>query len=164
MFPADVKAQAQELVDLCQELGLQVTTAESCTGGLLGGLLTSIPGSSKIYDCGFITYSNRAKRDVLGISSALLRAHGAVSAEVARAMAENALKLSGADLAVAITGIAGPGGGSEDKPVGLVHFGTAHKQAGLSGHVERFGDLGRDQVRLQSVRMAIGLLLGLVKG
>lgn len=137
-----------------------IATAESCTGGLVAGLLTSIAGSSAVVDRGFVTYSNEAKAEMLGVASALIVAKGAVSAEVARAMAVGAIGHSGATLSVSITGIAGPGGGSAEKPVGLVHFARAERE-GEVAHVERrFGDLGRDAVRMASVEQALALLEG----
>ena len=135
-----------------------IATAESCTGGLVAGLLTSIAGSSAVVDRGFVTYSNEAKAEMLGVASALIAAKGAVSEEVARAMAVGAIGHSRAHLAVSITGIAGPGGGSAAKPVGLVHFARAGRD-GEVVHVERrFGDLGRDAVRIASVEQALALL------
>jgi nicotinamide-nucleotide amidase len=158
MFPADLVHKAETLVSLCRAKKLKVATAESCTGGLVGGLITAVAGSSDIYDRGFITYSNEAKRDCLGVAEAMLTKYGAVSEDVARAMAEGALAHSRAHIAVSITGIAGPGGGSADKPVGLVHFACGQKGA-IETRAERFGDRGRAEVRLISVATAIDLLL-----
>jgi len=135
-----------------------VAAAESCTGGLVSGALTAIAGSSAVVERGFVTYSNAAKVDLLDVPMALIERHGAVSEPVARAMAEGSRAHSAAQVSVAVTGIAGPGGGSPDKPVGLVHFAAAGP-AGLI-HVEhRFGDIGREGVRLDSVRVALTLLL-----
>jgi nicotinamide-nucleotide amidase len=158
MFPPHVQALAIEALERARAAGLMVVTAESCTGGLVAAALTAIAGSSDVVDRGFVTYSNDAKHQMLGVPRGLLDAHGAVSEPVARAMAEGALTASGADLAVSITGIAGPGGGSADKPVGLVHFATA-RRGGQTWHREmRFGDIGRDEVRLASVRVALEML------
>ena len=152
-----MEAAATRVLDLCRRRGLKVTTAESCTGGLVAAALTAIPGSSDVVDSGFVTYSNDAKQLMLGVPAAILGAHGAVSREAAEAMARGALARSGADLAVAVTGIAGPSGGSADKPFGLVHFAAA--QGGRLIHrEERFGDVGRAQVRRLSALVALDLL------
>jgi nicotinamide-nucleotide amidase len=157
MFSPALLAQADALLAKARAKGLKIATAESCTGGLIAGLLTEIAGSSDVYERGFITYSNQAKMDLLGVPESLLKTHGAVSAEVARAMAEGALKHSRADLAVAVTGIAGPGGGTADKPVGLVHI--AASRGGMSKNEERrFGDPGRTEVRLKTVEAALRLM------
>jgi nicotinamide-nucleotide amidase len=157
-FPADLLEQAEGVLAACRRRGLKVATAESCTGGLIAALLTEIPGSSDVVDRGFITYSNAAKEDLLGVSPEALRAHGAVSTTVAQAMAEGALARSLADLAVSVTGVAGPGGGSAAKPVGLVCFGLAHRGGATATLEKRFGDLGRQGIRLEAVRVALGLL------
>lgn len=163
MFPDDIAALAQQVITEATARGLMVATAESCTGGLVAGALTGIAGSSAVVDRGFVTYSNEAKSDLVAVPAALIEAHGAVSELVARAMAQGAVARSRAQVSVAITGIAGPGGGSDDKPVGLVHF-AATGPAGLI-HVEhRFGDIGREAVRLESVRVALTLLLEQVDG
>lgn len=120
MFANRLIRRAEEFLDLCRTHRLSVATAESCTGGLLAALLTESPGSSKVFERGFVTYSNESKIDLLGVSSDLINRHGAVSEQVALAMAEGALKHSSASIAVSITGVAGPGGGTKDKPVGLV--------------------------------------------
>ena len=135
-----------------------IVTAESCTGGLIAGALTDVPGSSDAVFGGYVTYANEAKCGMIGVDRELIRAHGAVSEEVARAMAEGALRTSGAAVAIAVTGIAGPGGGTEGKPVGLVHF--AYADAGKTLHLEqRFGDLGRQIVREETVKAALGMVL-----
>lgn len=163
MFPDDIAALAQQVIIEATARGLMVATAESCTGGLVAGALTGIAGSSAVVDRGFVTYSNEAKSDLVAVPAALIESHGAVSELVARAMAQGAVARSRAQVSVAITGIAGPGGGSDDKPVGLVHF-AATGPAGLI-HVEhRFGDIGREAVRLESVRVALTLLLEQVGG
>jgi nicotinamide-nucleotide amidase len=162
VFDGELIRLATDMLAAARAKGLTVATAESCTGGLIAGLLTEIAGSSDVVDCGFVTYSNRAKEEMLGVPRDLLAAHGAVSREVAAAMAESALKHSGAGLCIAVTGIAGPGGGSAQKPVGLVYIGAI--RAGEAPIVERhlFGAIGRTQVRLATVEAALRLLRGLV--
>ena len=158
MFPDDIDSLARSVIEAAAARGLMVAAAESCTGGLVAAALTSVAGSSAVVDRGFVTYSNAAKSELLDVPADLIERHGAVSEPVARAMAEGALARSAARLSVAVTGVAGPGGGSPDKPVGLVHFAAAGP-AGLI-HVERrFGDIGREAVRLDSVRVALALLL-----
>ena len=159
MFPQDIQDLAVEVLNAARKAGLTIATAESCTGGLVAAALTAIPGSSDVLDRGFVTYSNAAKVQMLGVPEALIAARGAVSEPVARAMAEGALKVSGAGLAVSITGIAGPGGGSADKPVGLVHFAVARLDRPSLHREMRFGDIGREAVRLASVRVALEMLL-----
>ena len=158
---APLLAPAGALVARAKAAGLMIATAESCTGGLIAGVLTEIAGSSAVVDRGFVTYSNEAKTDLVGVDAALIACVGAVSREVAIAMVEGAIARSRADLAVAVTGIAGPGGGSADKPVGLVHF-AALRRGGTAFHLERrFGDLGRSPVRLATIAQALDLLEGL---
>jgi nicotinamide-nucleotide amidase len=140
---------------------LKVATAESCTGGLVAGALTEIAGSSDVVDRGFVTYSNDAKEAMLGVPPATLARHGAVSAETAAAMAVGALEKSSADIVVAITGIAGPGGGTQQKPVGLVHFAAASRDGRNLARERRYGDVGRQSVREQSVAEALDLLAAL---
>lgn len=141
---------------------LRIATAESCTGGLVSAALTEIPGSSEVFDRGFVTYSNDAKIEMLGVPATTIAAHGAVSAETAQAMARGALDRSTADVSVAITGIAGPGGGSADKPVGLVHFASA-RRGGPVVHVEkRFGPLTRAEIRRASVDQALDMLIAAI--
>ncbi|MHB2264756.1 CinA family protein [Aliihoeflea sp. PC F10.4] len=146
---------AQDFSDACKRKGILAATAESCTGGQIISLLTDIPGASKIVDCGFVTYSNEAKQAMLGVSTDTLKSHGAVSGETAREMAEGALAHSQAKIALAVTGIAGPDGGSEEKPVGLVWFAVA--VAGQPTRVEKriFDDNGRDHIRHETVRTAL---------
>jgi nicotinamide-nucleotide amidase len=157
-FPPALLDRAARLIQTYAERGWCIATAESCTGGLVAALLTEIPGSSAVLEAGFVTYSNKAKTAMLGVPQDLLEAYGAVSEPVARAMAEGALARSGADAAVAITGIAGPGGATATKPVGLVHLGLAVR-GGATRHLERrYGDLGRPVVRARSVEDALGLL------
>ncbi|MEM9012183.1 MAG: CinA family protein [Pseudomonadota bacterium] len=148
---------AAEILAVARARDATIATAESCTGGLVGAALTAIPGSSDIFDRGFVTYSYAAKSDLLRVPSAMLRDHGAVSEPVARQMAEGALAASYAGFAVAITGVAGPGA-SESKPEGLVWFATAGP-LGTEAEVRRFGALGRDRVRGESVTVALALLL-----
>ena len=158
MFPQDLSARAAALLDRCRAEGLRIATAESCTGGLIAALLTEIPGSSAVVERGFVVYSNDAKVELLGVPAATLALHGAVSEATARAMAEGALKASRADIAVSVTGVAGPDGGSPEKPVGLVWFGCARKGRGAVTREERFGAIGRGAVRLASVRTGLELL------
>lgn len=159
MLPQDIAVLAEAVIRRATASGLMVATAESCTGGLVAGALTAIAGSSAVVDRGFVTYSNEAKVEMLGVPEDMLARSGAVSEPTARAMAEGAVARSRASFAVSVTGIAGPGGGSPQKPVGLVHF-AAHGPDGQTVHVEkRFGDIGRDAVRLESVRTALALLL-----
>ena len=157
MFPEDIRAQAQQIVASAAARGLMVATAESCTGGLVAAALTEIAGSSAALDRGFVTYSNAAKVQMLGVPETTLAAHGAVSRPTAEAMARGAACQAQAAVAVSITGVAGPGGGSPEKPVGLVHF-AAEGPRGLRHREERFGDIGRDAVRLASVRTALTML------
>ena len=158
LFPDSRLDLARRLLAACEAAGLRLATAESCTGGLIAGCLTEIAGSSTVVDRGYVVYDNRAKEEMLGVPPEILRQHGAVSEATARAMAEGALARSGCGLAVAVTGIAGPGGGSADKPIGLFHFAGA-RSGGPTIHQERrFGDIGREQVRLESVRTALEML------
>ena len=149
---------AKNLLDSCRTSGLRIVTAESCTGGLIASVLTENAGSSDVMERGFVTYSNEAKSELLDIDMALIVKFGAVSRPVAQKMAEGALNNSRADISLAVTGIAGPGGGSESKPVGLVHFGICAR-SGKPIHVEKqFGDLGRAQIRLKTVDIALKML------
>ena len=156
-FP-DLTGRAAALLKLYEARGWTIATAESCTGGLVAALLTEIPGSSTVVERGFVTYSNEAKADLLGVPPDLIGEHGAVSAPVARAMAEGALMRSRAQAAVSITGIAGPGGGTGTKPVGLVHFGLAVRDRPTVHRERRYGDPGRSQVRERAVAEALALL------
>ena len=155
---ATLTEQAAALLALCRRRKLHIVTAESCTGGLIAATLTEIPGSSDVVDRGFVTYSNEAKRVMLGVPAATLEKFGAVSRETAEAMARGALANSPAELAVSVTGIAGPGGGSADKPVGLVHFAAASKSGRLIHREKRFGGIGRSEVRQASVAEALAVL------
>ena len=158
LFPADLVARAAALIDAYRRHGLKLATAESCTGGLVGALMTEIAGSSDAFERGFVVYSNDAKHELLGVPESVLAEQGAVNEACARAMASGALRASRADVAVAITGIAGPGGGSKAKPVGLVHFACAGPSGRLVAVERRFGDLGRAAVREASVRQAMEML------
>ena len=158
MFPDGLLRRAADLVAAARDRGATVATAESCTGGLVAALLTEVPGSSAVVERGFVTYSNAAKAEMLGVPPALIAAEGAVSEAVARAMARGALAQSGADVAVSITGVAGPGGGTVAKPVGLVHFACARRDGSVEAVERRFGDIGRGAVRLASVAQALDLL------
>lgn len=158
MFPEEIEALARAVITAALENDVMIATSESCTGGLVAGALTAVAGSSAVVDRGFVTYSNEAKIQMLGVPADLIAAHGAVSEPVARAMAAGAVAQSRASLAVSITGIAGPGGGSDDKPVGLVHFGAADAE-GVVHQEHRFGDPGRETVRLESVKVALTMLL-----
>ncbi len=159
MFDDETYALAKNVVETAMRNHLMLSVAESCTGGMVAALITSIAGSSNIFDRGFVTYSNPAKHEMLGVSLDMLRDYGAVSSQVANAMAIGALKNSSAKIAVSITGIAGPGGGSDEKPVGLVYFGMAK-----SGHIGRnfeykYDEIGRDNVRKEAAKTALSLFL-----
>jgi len=158
MFPPDLVDRAAALIARYRAEGFMVATAESCTGGLIAGLMTEIPGSSNVLERGFVVYSNEAKQELLGVPAETLLSVGAVSEETARALAEGALRASRADIAVSVTGIAGPDGGTAAKPVGLVHFACARRGAPTVAREERFGDIGREAVRLASVRVGLDLL------
>ncbi|KZL12629.1 Nicotinamide-nucleotide amidohydrolase PncC [Pseudovibrio axinellae] len=153
-----LKERARVLIARYAEKDLKIATAESCTGGLLAGLLTEVPGSSAVLDRGFVTYSNEAKHEMIGVPVDLLVSYGAVSSEVAMAMASGAHFCSNADVAISITGIAGPDGGTKDKPVGLVYFGLAHGKTEAK-HVQCFFEnTGRDGIRFQALVQALELL------
>ena len=162
-FNSPVSTLAEQLVTLCKSRGLMVATAESCTGGLIAGALTDIAGSSAVVDRGFVTYTNTAKMEMLGVQAATLAAYGAVSRETALQMVQGALFRSRAALAVAVTGIAGPGGGSVDKPVGLVHLAARSRNGKILHREMRYGDIGRDAVRLATVATALEMLLELAQ-
>ena len=158
MFPSRLMSLAQVVLAEAREQRLRIATAESCTGGLIAGLLTEVPGSSDVLDRGFVVYSNRAKSDLLGVAGDLIADQGAVSEAVARAMAEGAVENSNAHMAVAVTGVAGPGGGTKLKPIGLVHIATARERRSILHEAHRFGDIGRSEIRLKSVEAALTLL------
>ena len=149
--------KAASLLALCRRRGLKLATAESCTGGLIIGCLTEIAGSSDVVDRGFITYSNAAKTEMIGVPAELIVRHGAVSEQVARAMAEGALAHSNADVAIAVTGIAGPGGATPGKPVGLVHVACA-RRGGVTQHVRHVFPGDRAAVRFATVECALDLV------
>lgn len=158
MFPPELLAEASALLAHLRSRKLKIATAESCTGGLIAGLLTEIAGSSDVVERGFVTYSNEAKAEMIGVPMTLIAAHGAVSEPVARAMAAGALAASRADIAISVTGVAGPGGGSTEKPVGLVHFGACRRSAAGLHYEARFGDIGRSAIRLATVAQALKMV------
>ena len=161
MIDAEVRALSVRVLDTCRARKWRLATAESCTGGLVAGALTEIAGSSDVVDRGFVTYADEAKAEMLGVPEATLTQYGAVSRPVAEAMAKGALVRSSVDATVAITGIAGPGGGSAEKPVGLVHFAAAARDGRLFHREKRYGDIGRSEIRRLSVIEALGFLLEL---
>jgi nicotinamide-nucleotide amidase len=144
------------------EAAALIATAESCTGGLVAATLTAIPGSSDVFERGFVTYANAAKSEMLGVPVWLIERHGAVSEDVARAMVGGALTHSRATIAVAVTGVAGPGGGTPDKPVGLVYFAAARRDEPVHHERVMFGDIGRAEIRRNSVARALALLASLL--
>jgi nicotinamide-nucleotide amidase len=158
MTDPEIAAAARRVLELSRAKHLRIATAESCTGGLVVGALTDIAGSSDVVDRGFVTYSNAAKESMLRVPSTTLVAYGAVSRQTADAMARGALGESAADLAVAVTGVAGPGGGTADKPVGLVHFAAARRDGPVMLRERRFGDIGRAEIRRLSVVEALAML------
>ena len=164
MIERDINEAAKRVLVLCGQRHWMVATAESCTGGLVVAALTEIPGSSDVVDRGFVTYSNAAKQSMLGVRPATLKNFGAVSRQTANAMAAGALANSDAHMAVAITGIAGPGGGSRGKPVGLVHFAAAARDGRRLHRARRYGKIGRRKVRLKSVAEALAMLELLASG
>lgn len=159
-FAPDLIASATGLLERLRSAEMKIVTAESCTGGLIAALLTEIPGSSDVVERGFVTYSNAAKTECLGVPAELIAELGAVSAEVAASMALGALRHSKAHVAVAVTGVAGPGGGSAAKPVGLVHLAVAERDGTVTPLELRLGDIGRGAVRLNTVVAALDLLVG----
>lgn len=160
MFDEELSAIAGETIRQFGEANMLVATAESCTGGLIGGCLTSVSGSSSVVDRGFITYSNEAKQEVLGVNSDLLKEYGAVSSQVASEMAIGALKNSNASASVAVTGIAGPNGGSEEKPVGLVYIAVATtSEEGAFVEDFNFGNISRDKIRRETIKEALEMLI-----
>ena len=158
MFDGETMIIIKDVLDQARENRLMIATAESCTGGLIAAALTSVAGSSDVVERGFITYSNEAKIDMLGVDKDLITLHGAVSEPVARAMCEGALEHSSADLAVSITGVAGPGGGSADKPVGTVHIGVASQNNATNHARLQFGDIGRSNIRHATMLAAFSML------
>ena len=158
MFSLEIVTLARLLVDEARERSLRIVTAESCTGGLVAGAICQVAGASDVFERGFVTYSNRAKQELLGVPGDLIADYGAVSEPVARMMAEGALENSNAHVAVAITGIAGPGGGTPMKPVGTVHIATARANQSVHHRVDRFGDIGRENIQLAAVQLALEML------
>jgi nicotinamide-nucleotide amidase len=159
IWPADIEERAYSIVHDFTARGLMVATAESCTGGMIASALTEIPGSSSVVDRGFVTYSNDAKMQMIGVLLETLEAHGAVSRETAIEMATGALSNSRADVSIAVTGVAGPGGGSAEKPVGLVHLAAAGRNGPIFHREMRYGDIGRQGVRLATLRTALEMLV-----
>lgn len=157
MFDDHLLNLARLILDEARTRRVKIATAESCTGGLIAGLLTEIPGSSDVVERGFIVYSNRAKEELLGVPGDLIADHGAVSEPVARLMAEGALNESRANLSIAVTGVAGPGGGTALKPVGLVHIAVARENQPIFHQAMRFGDLGRSEVRRLTIIEALDM-------
>ena len=162
LFSSPLLRLAEVVIADARDKKLRIVTAESCTGGLIGGLLTEVPGSSEVFDRGFIVYSNRAKQDLLGVPGDLIADAGSVSEPVARMMAEGAIENSNAQLAVAVTGVAGPGGGTPLKPVGLVHIAAAREGRSILHEAHRFGDIGRTEVRLKTIEASLSLLHRLI--
>jgi nicotinamide-nucleotide amidase len=162
MFDDHLLNLARLTLDEAQQRRVKIATAESCTGGLIAGLLTEIPGSSATLERGFIVYSNRAKEELLGVPGDLIADAGAVSEPVVRMMAEGALRESRANLAVAVTGVAGPGGGTALKPVGLVHLAVARENRPVFHQVMRFGEIGRQEVRRQTIITALEMVRSMI--
>ena len=162
MIGTELFEAASEVLALCGGRGLTLATAESCTGGLIAAALTATPGSSKVLDRGYVTYSNAAKAADLGVPAALIQRYGAVSEEVARAMSVGAIERAGVDLALSVTGIAGPDGGTPQKPVGLVHIAAAHRGGKILHRECRYGNIGRGEVRRLSALAALALMKELI--
>lgn len=158
-FDAGLIKQAEAVLETCIAHGLKLATAESCTGGMIAGLLTEIAGSSSVVERGFVTYSNEAKHELLGVPDDMLERHGAVSEPVARAMAEGALKNSLANISVSVTGVAGPGGGTKVKPVGLVYFGCAHNGLPTQTCEKQFGSISRNAIRAATLSTALDMVV-----
>jgi nicotinamide-nucleotide amidase len=160
---AKIETLAAALLARCRAQGIKIACAESCTGGLVASAITDLPGASEIFDRGFVTYSNAAKVEMLGVRQATLDAFGAVSAETAQEMAQGALDRSAADVAVAITGIAGPSGGTPQKPVGLVEFACARKGGGATAAQRRYGARTRGEIRAAAAAQALEMLIEAVQ-
>ncbi|MFN4224678.1 MAG: CinA family protein [Hyphomonas sp.] len=158
MFPDRLRNLALLILDDAEQARLRIATAESCTGGLVAALFTDIPGSSSVFERGFVTYSNKAKEEMLGVPGDVLADYGAVSEPVARMMAEGALQNSRANIAVGITGVAGPGGGTKLKPVGLVHIACARENRAVVHEMLQLGDIGRSAIRMEAVETALKLI------
>ena len=162
MFSDEIREQARALLEACRSKNVHIATAESCTGGLIAAALTEIAGSSDVFDRGFVTYQNEAKAEDLGVSEQTLITHGAVSESVVKEMAAGALRRSTAEVSVAVTGVAGPGGGSPDKPVGLVHIASSSKDGETLHQRCEFGEIGREAIRSATVIEALALLASTV--
>jgi nicotinamide-nucleotide amidase len=162
VFPPDLVATAEDLLATLRQRGLRLVTAESCTGGAIAGVVTEVAGSSDVFERGYVTYSNDAKIVELSVPAKMIAAEGAVSIQVAESMARGAVTASGADISVAVTGIAGPSGGSADKPVGLVYLAAASAEGKVLSERQLFGDIGRGRVREETVKAALALVLRLV--
>ncbi|MEL7042830.1 MAG: CinA family protein [Pseudomonadota bacterium] len=160
MFPDRIRNLALLIMDEAMERRVKIATAESCTGGLLAGLFTEFSGASSVLERGFVTYSNAAKAEVLGVAGDVLADYGAVSEPVARSMAEGAMEVSRANLAIAITGIAGPGGGTPMKPVGTVHIACARENKAMVHEMLTLGDIGRHEVRMATLEAALNMIRG----
>jgi nicotinamide-nucleotide amidase len=158
MFSDRLRNLALLILDDAEQARLKIATAESCTGGLVAALFTDIPGSSTVFERGFVTYSNKAKEEMLGVPGDVLADYGAVSEPVARMMAEGAMKNSRANIAVGITGVAGPGGGTKMKPVGLVHVACARENRAVVHEMLQLGDIGRTAIRMEAVETALKLI------
>jgi len=158
MFPDRIRNLALLVSDEAAERRVKIATAESCTGGLLAALFTEFAGSSKVFERGFVTYSNQSKAEMLGVAWDVLADYGAVSEPVARLMAEGALEASRANLALAITGIAGPGGGTPMKPVGTVHIACARENKAMMHEMLMLGDIGRHEVRMETLEAALNMI------
>lgn len=161
MFSPKIRNSAAQTIAVLNQKSMQIVTAESCTGGLIAGALTSVPGSSEVVHGGFITYANLAKQQMIGVPEQILNEHGAVSEQTARCMADGARAATGVDVAIAVTGIAGPGGGSAEKPVGLVYIGCA-AASGTYTQKHLFGDIGRDDIRSETILAALTLVRDIV--
>ncbi|MBY5350763.1 CinA family protein [Rhizobium leguminosarum] len=164
LFPQDIISTAEAIIRDFTAAGLMISTAESCTGGLIAGALTEISGSSAVVDRGFVTYTNSAKMEMLGVQAETLWRFGAVSEETARQMVHGALFRSRAEIAVAVTGIAGPGGGSAEKPIGLVHLAAKSRAGTLIHRKMLYGEIGRSEVRLATIRTALEMVRSLLAG
>jgi len=164
MFSVEIETLAALVLDEARARGLRVTTAESCTGGLVAAALVGVAGSSDVFERGFVTYSNRAKIEMLDVPGDLIADVGAVSEPVARMMAEGALENASAHISVAITGVAGPGGGTPMKPVGTVHFASARANGSIRHRHELFADMDRTAVRMASVQVALEMLRERIEG
>jgi nicotinamide-nucleotide amidase len=158
MFPDHLIMGARLILGDCADRRLKIATAESCTGGLIAACLTEVAGSSKVVERAFVVYSNRAKEDMLGVPGDVIADSGAVSEAVVRMMAEGALKESRANISIAVTGIAGPGGGTPMKPIGTVHLAAARENHAIIHEMHQFGDIGRSEIRLRTVEAAFELL------